>query len=90
MCLNTESVFTKIYPPKSKPFIVGILYIPPDKIDFVNCIDQIFSQVNTFETRECYLLGGFNINLLFEGEGIFSNRIGKIPYKEMLPLTKNI
>ena len=35
-CLYTEIVFTEIYLPKSKPFIVGILYIRPDKIDFAN------------------------------------------------------
>ena len=39
-----------IYPPKSKPLIVGTLYRPPDKIDFVNYIDQIFSQFNKLET----------------------------------------
>ena len=88
MCLNTESIFTKIYATKWKPFTVGILYRPPNKMNCVNCIDQIFSQVNTLEIWEYYLLGDFNINLLFKGEGIFSNRTGKTAYIEMLPLTK--
>ena len=47
MRLNRESIFTEIYTPKSKPFIVTILYSPSDKINFVNCIDQIFSEYNT-------------------------------------------
>ena len=36
MRLNTEIIFTEIFLPKSKPFIVSILYKPQDKIDFVN------------------------------------------------------
>ena len=44
MCLNTEIIFTEIYLPKSKPFLVVILYGLPDKIDIANRIDQIFSQ----------------------------------------------
>ena len=55
MCLKTENIFTEIYLPKSKSFIVGILYRPADKINFINCIDQIFSQFSTLETQECYL-----------------------------------
>ena len=42
MRLNTESIFTEIYLPKPKPFIVSILYRPPDKVDCVNCIEQIW------------------------------------------------
>ena len=38
ICLNTGSTFAEIYIAKSKPFIIGILYRPTDKIDFVNCI----------------------------------------------------
>ena len=53
MCLKTENIFTEIYLPKSKSFIVGILYRPADKINFINCIDQIFSQFSTLETQEC-------------------------------------
>ena len=55
-----KSIFTEIYPPKSKSFIIGILYRPPDKIDFVYCIDQVFSQFSTLETQESYLLEDSN------------------------------
>ena len=41
-CVLTEEInFTEIYLPKSKSFIAVTLYRPQDKIDFVNCIDQI-------------------------------------------------
>ena len=43
-------IFTEIYVPKSKPFIVGILYRPQDKIDIINYTDEIFNQFNTFDT----------------------------------------
>ena len=32
-------------------------YKPRDKINFVNCIDQTFSQFNILEIENCYLLG---------------------------------
>ena len=63
---NTESIFTEISKPK--PFKAGILYRPSDKIDFVNCISQIFSQFYTLETSECYLLGNFNAKSYFAHE----------------------
>ena len=46
MSLNTERIFTEINLPKSKPFIVKL----PDRINYVNCIDQIFSQFITLKT----------------------------------------
>ena len=58
-----------------KPFAVGILYRPPDKIVFANCIDQIFSLLNKLKTQERFLLGDFNIKLSFKVEEIFSNKI---------------
>ena len=78
------------YSTKLKPVIVSILYRLPDTIDFVIFIDQIFSQFSKLETQECYLLGDFNINFLFQVEEIFSNKISKTTYKEMPTLTKKI
>ena len=81
--LNAETIIIKVYLPKTEPFIAGIIYRPPDKVDFVNCLDQIISQFNTLET-----LGNFNINWFFNGDEAFSNNIAKAAYKEMPPLTK--
>ena len=81
--LNAETIIIKVYLPKTEPFIAGIIYRPPDKVDFVNCLDQIISQFNTLET-----LGNFNINWFFNGGEVFSNNIAKAAYKEMPPLTK--
>ena len=57
--LNIESIFTEIYLPKFKPFILGIRYRPPKKIDFVYGRDQTLNQFKTLEIQECYLLGDF-------------------------------
>ena len=62
-CINTESIFIEIFLPKSKPVLIGILYRPPDKCDFVNCLERTFSDTNVFESQECYLLGDINKNL---------------------------
>ena len=62
-CINTESIFIEIFLPKSKPVLIGILYRPPDKYDFVNCLERTFSDTNVFESQECYLLGEIVINL---------------------------
>ena len=80
MCPNMGSIFTEIYLPKSKPFILDILYRLPYKTDFANYIDQIFNQFDKLETQECYLL---EENLLFKGEEIFSNKITKAAQKDM-------
>ena len=60
-CINAENIFVEIFLPKSKPFLIGTLYIPPDKYDFVNYLEHTFSDTNVFESQECYLLGGINI-----------------------------
>ena len=58
-----------IYMSKSKPFIVENK--PPNKIDFVSCMDHIFSKWKIFstpKTQKFYLLGDISINLLSKGQ----------------------
>ena len=62
-CINTESIFIEILLPRSKPVLIGIFYRPPDKYDFVNCLEHTFNDTNVLESQECYLLGDVNINL---------------------------
>ena len=45
---------------KSSQNLVGILYRPPDKCNFVNCLEPTFSDVNVIKTEESYCLGDFN------------------------------
>ena len=48
---------------KPKPVLIGILYRPPDKYNFVNSLERTLSNTNVIESKECYLLGDININL---------------------------
>ena len=50
--------------PKSKPILVGVLYRPPDKPDFIEHLNNSLTESNISNTQECYLVGDFNVNLL--------------------------
>ena len=75
--------FLEIVLPKSKPVIIGILYITPDKYDFVNCPERTFSDTYVTETQECYLLGDININLQPKDKEIFRSKSANTTDKEM-------
>ena len=75
--------FLEIALPKSKPVIIGILYITPDKYDFVNCPERTFSDTYVIETQECYLLGDININLQPKDKDIFRSKSANTTDKEM-------
>ena len=53
-CSNTESIFTDIFLPKSKPILLGILHRQPDKSDFIN---NVFTETGVLDKQDCYLLG---------------------------------
>ena len=62
ICKSTESIFIDMFLPKKKPILVGILYRPPDKIDFVKNLEETFTGCYILENQEFYILGDFNIN----------------------------
>ena len=70
-CKNTESIFIDIFLPKTKTILVGILYRPPDKNDFVKDFEETFTGCHNLGKQECHLLEDFKINLLHKGENIF-------------------
>ena len=57
-----ENIFVEILFPKIKLQIVGIIYRPPNKSNFLEIINPNFDKLDT-DTKESYVLGGFNINL---------------------------
>ena len=61
---NIESIFIDIFLPKSKPILVGVLYRPPEKPDFIKHLNNSLKESNISNTQECYLIGDFNVNLL--------------------------
>ena len=72
-CSNTESIFVDIILPNSKSILLGILYRPPKKSDFVKYIN-VFTETGVLNKQECYLLGDININLILDKKEIFSNK----------------
>ena len=84
-CKKTESIFIDIFLPKTKPILIGILYRPPDKNDFVKNLKETFTNCNILDKQECYLLGDFNINILQNGENVFekelsNSKLNSIPF----------
>ena len=50
--------------PKSKPILLGILYRPPDKLDFVKQVKNVFTETGVLNKQERYLAGNLNINVI--------------------------
>ena len=50
-CKSTESIFIDIFLPKTKPILVGILYRPPDKNDFVKNLEETFTGCDILENQ---------------------------------------
>ena len=73
-CKSTKSIFIGIFLPKTKPILVGVLYWPPGKNDFVKNLEETFTGCDILENQECYLLGDFNINFLHNGQNIFGKK----------------
>ena len=62
----TNIVLNKSKLPKSKPITVCITYRPPNQVDFIDYFNNALDKL-TFQSNEIYLLGDFNINLVFQG-----------------------
>ena len=88
-CINTESIFIEIFLTKSKPVLIGILYRPPDKYDFVNGLERTFSDTNLFESQECYLIGDINIKVQPKDKEIFKHKLANTINKETPHLTRS-
>ena len=83
-----RSIFVEIFLSKSKSVLIDILYRPPDKWDFVNCLECTFSNTNIIETKECYLLDDVNIKLQPTVKEMFSNKSANAINKEITHLTR--
>ena len=88
-CINTESILIEIFLLKSKPVPIGILYRPPDKYGFANCLERTFSDTNVFESQECYFIGDININLQSKDKEIFKHKPANTNNKEIPHLTRS-
>ena len=75
--------------PNSEPILLGILYRPPDKADFVKHINNVFTETGVLVKQACYLLGDLNINLIPDKKEIFSNKSYRSNSQNFPPLTKS-
>ena len=84
-CLsNIENIFIDLLFPKIKPITIAVIYKPPNQTRF---LEQIIAEFETLDLNdERYILGDFNINLLFNGKYIFDklNEFRQF-YKELSP-----
>ena len=58
-------ILVYIFLPKSKSILLGILH-RPYKPDFVNNINNVFTETGILNKQEYYLLGDLNIDLLLQ------------------------
>ena len=65
---DIEGIFFDILLPKTKPIFVGIIYRPPNSINFLECFNKHLDHINL--ENEILLLGDFSINLLHNGKYI--------------------
>ena len=87
-CSNTASIFVNIFLSKSKPILLGILYRPSDKSDFVKRINNVFKETGVLDKEEeCYLLRDLNVNLILGKKEIFSNKSYRTNGQNLPPLT---
>ena len=70
-----ESVFIEINMPFSKNIIVGTIYRPPNKkVEvFENAMNELLHKIDK-ESKICYLMGDFNIDLLKSESCDYANR----------------
>ena len=84
---NKENIFIDLLFLKTKPISVGIIYKPPSQTQF---LEQMITEFETLDLHnEIYVLGDFNINLLFRGKYVLNkpNETKKID-KYLLPEIK--
>ena len=75
--------------PKTKPITIGVIYKPLNQTKFLELIITEFETLDPND--EHYVLGDFNINLLFKAKYIFDKPNEFRPfYKELSPDIKKI
>ena len=78
---DIEGIFYGILLPNTKPSFVGIIYKPPNNINFLECFNKHLDDISL--DNEIFLLGDFNINLLHNGKYILKENQAmqnQIPY----------
>ena len=67
---------------------MGIICRPPDKSDFVNHINNVWSETGVLDKQERCLLGDLNVNLIRDEKDFFSNKSYRSNSQNVPSLTK--
>ena len=57
-----ESIFFDILLPKSKPILIGVIYRPPNQLNFLNNFSHKLNSIFNIKIQEMYILGDINID----------------------------
>ena len=64
ICDNIENISINLLFPKAKPISIGIIYKKPNQTQF---LEQMITEFEALDlNNEIYVLGDFNLNLLFK------------------------
>ena len=58
-----ENIFIDVLLPKTKPILIGIVYRPPDQLNFLEPFSESIGSTHSFDNQEVYILGDLNIDL---------------------------
>ena len=72
-----ENILVEILLPKTKPLIVGTIYRPFNKVNFLKIIKGNFERLDT-SIKELYILGDLNVNI-YQNNKYIARDDGKIP-----------
>ena len=61
---NLEMVMCAVKLPRSRPLLIGSVYQPPDDKNFTGLFMKCLEQLS-FESSEIFLLGDFNLHILW-------------------------
>ena len=59
-----ENVFLDILLPKTKPILIGVVYRPPDQMNFLQHFSDAINNTHSFDSQEIYILGDLNIDMI--------------------------
>ncbi len=81
---SLETLWIELELPKSKPFILGVVYRPPNSLQsWIDLFEEEFESAHS-ENKEIILMGDFNIDLIKNENKKWSNFIDNVNLTQMV------
>ena len=74
-CGHAKTIFINIFLPKSKSILVAMLHWPPNKLEFIERLDNSLNKNNICHIQECYPTVDFIVNLLSRNKMLLKKNI---------------